>query len=73
MHYPKSQENIGIASFYKYHFQELYQTAKEEYESFQAKQDNMVKTMQTHHEEIFSNQEAWESALERGDPMALVD
>lgn len=33
----------------------------------------MVKSLQKHHEEVFSSQELWEDALRRGDPTALVD
>ena len=73
VHNPKDTRGIGIAKFYETLFPKLYQDAKTEYEKFQKRQDDMVKAMQRHHEEVFSSQEAWEAALERGDPMALVD
>ena len=73
VHNPIDSRNRGVARFYESEFPELYKDAKQEYEGFQKGQDEMVKVMQKHHDEVFSSQEVWEAAFKRGDPMALVD
>lgn len=73
VHSPSASNNPGILWFYENKFDQLYQDAKKEYDTFQKKKDEMVKGMQAHHESVFSSQDSWEDALRRGDPMALVD
>jgi hypothetical protein len=65
--------NPGIEPFYKNIFPKLYEAAKTERDSFEKQQNEIVKGMQKHHDEVFSSQESWEAAVRRGDPMAWVD
>src|SRR3989344_2768621 len=73
IHHPKDNRNKGIARFYEENFTQLYEDAKKEYTQFQKRQNDEAEGMRKKHEEIFATQESWEAALNRGDPMALVD
>jgi hypothetical protein len=73
VHNPKDERNIGVAHFYDNTFNRLYEDAKKEYESFQKKQDDMVKGMRDHYEHVHSSTENWLAALRDGDPAAFCD
>ncbi len=73
VHHQRDPRNQGIMAFYEGKFRELYEEAAEEYDSFQRRQERMVKDMRSHREDVHSSQESWEEALRNGDPAAFCD